>query len=90
MFSLTIIFGASLLLIPFIGGEFMPHLDEGALWVRATMPYTISYEEAAKIAPQIRDLFAKYPQVTEVGSELGRPTTAPTPPAFSIANFTLA
>ena len=39
------------LLIPFIGGEFMPHLDEGALWVRATMPYTISYEEAASIAP---------------------------------------
>ena len=33
----------------------MPHLDEGALWVRATMPYTISFEEAAKIAPQIRD-----------------------------------
>src|SRR5271167_2539852 len=48
----SLIFGATLLLIPFIGGEFMPHLDEGALWVRATMPYTISYEEAAKVAPQ--------------------------------------
>ncbi|MGA8579925.1 MAG: efflux RND transporter permease subunit, partial [Bryobacteraceae bacterium] len=46
------IFGASLLLIPFIGGEFMPHLDEGALWVRATTPYTISFEEAAKLSPQ--------------------------------------
>ena len=32
-----------------IGAEFMPHLDEGALWVRATMPYTISFDEAAKI-----------------------------------------
>src|ERR1700734_1125452 len=41
----SLIFGATLLLIPFIGGEFMPHLDEGALWVRATMPYTISFEE---------------------------------------------
>src|ERR1700729_3283574 len=50
MLVATLIFAASLLLIPFIGGEFMPHLDEGALWVRATMPYTISYEEAAKIA----------------------------------------
>ena len=48
----TLIFGATLLLVPFIGGEFMPHLDEGALWVRATMPYTISFEEASKIAPQ--------------------------------------
>jgi multidrug efflux pump subunit AcrB len=44
----TLIFGASLLLVPFIGGEFMPHLDEGALWVRATMPYTISFEEASQ------------------------------------------
>jgi heavy metal efflux system protein len=42
MAAAAVIFGASLLLVPFIGGEFMPHLDEGALWVRATMPYTIS------------------------------------------------
>ena len=44
--------GGSLLLIPRIGAEFMPQLDEGALWVRATMPYTISFDESAKIAPQ--------------------------------------
>ena len=67
------IFGATMLLIPFIGGEFMPHLDEGALWVRATMPYTISYEEAAKFSPQVRNILMKYPMVTDVGSELGRP-----------------
>jgi cobalt-zinc-cadmium resistance protein CzcA len=67
------IFGATLLLIPFIGGEFMPHLDEGALWVRATMPYTISYEEAAKFSPQVRNILMNYPMVTDVGSELGRP-----------------
>ena len=71
--SPTAIFGASLLLVPVIGGEFMPHLDEGALWVRATMPYTISFEEASKFAPQIRNLLMSYPQVTVVGSELGRP-----------------
>ncbi len=46
--------------------QFMPHLDEGAVWVRATMPYTISYEGAAKIATQIRTIFAKSPMVTEV------------------------
>jgi heavy metal efflux system protein len=52
------VFGSSLLLIPLIGGEFMPHLDEGALWVRATTPYTISFEEASKLSPQIRDILA--------------------------------
>ncbi|MGH9528564.1 MAG: efflux RND transporter permease subunit [Terriglobales bacterium] len=69
----TLIFAASLCLVPFIGGEFMPHLDEGALWVRATMPYTISFDEASKIAPQIRAILMSYPQITVVASELGRP-----------------
>jgi heavy metal efflux system protein len=66
-------FAASLLLAPFIGGEFMPQLDEGALWVRATMPYTISFDESAKITPQIRDVLKSFPEVTTVASELGRP-----------------
>ncbi len=67
------IFGASLLLIPLIGAEFMPHLDEGALWMRATAPYTISFEEASKLSPQIRDILRSFPQVTTVANELGRP-----------------
>jgi cobalt-zinc-cadmium resistance protein CzcA len=67
------IFCASLLLIPFIGGEFMPHLDEGALWVRATTPYTISFDEATKLSPQIRNILMSFPQVTTVANELGRP-----------------
>jgi cobalt-zinc-cadmium resistance protein CzcA len=69
----TVVLVISLLLIPFVGAEFMPQLDEGALWVRATMPYTISYDESAKITPQIRDVLKSFPQVTTVASELGRP-----------------
>src|SRR6202521_1164636 len=87
MFVATIIFGISLLFVPFIGGEFMPHLDEGALWVRATMPYTISFEEASNIAPQIRDILLSYPQVTEVGSELGRPDDGTDPTGFFNCEF---
>jgi len=67
------IFAASLLLIPLIGAEFMPHLDEGALWMRATAPYTISFEEATKLSPQIRNILRSFPQVTTVANELGRP-----------------
>jgi cobalt-zinc-cadmium resistance protein CzcA len=63
----------SLLLIPRIGAEFMPQLDEGALWVRATMPYTISFDESAKISPRIREILRSFPEVTTVASELGRP-----------------
>jgi cobalt-zinc-cadmium resistance protein CzcA len=67
------VFAASLLLIPLIGAEFMPHLDEGALWMRATAPYTISFDEASKLSPQIRDILRTFPQVTTVANELGRP-----------------
>ncbi len=81
------IFGATLLLVPFIGGEFMPHLDEGALWVRATLPYTISYEEASKFAPQVRKILMAYPQVTEVASELGRPDDGTDPTGFFNCEF---
>src|SRR6267154_2807705 len=87
MLTATLIFGATLLLVPFIGGEFMPHLDEGALWVRATMPYTISFEEASQIAPQIRDILMSYPQVTVVGSELGRPDDGTDPTGFFNCEF---
>src|SRR5580700_3777500 len=83
----TLIFVSTLLLVPFIGGEFLPHLDEGALWVRATMPYTISFEDAARFAPQVRDLLSKYPMVTVVGSELGRPDDGTDPTGFFNCEF---
>jgi cobalt-zinc-cadmium resistance protein CzcA len=72
-FASAILLAGSLLLIPRIGAEFMPQLDEGALWVRATMPYTISYDESAKITPQIRQVLKSFPEVTTVASELARP-----------------
>jgi cobalt-zinc-cadmium resistance protein CzcA len=77
-----LVFGSSLLLIPFIGGEFMPHLDEGALWVRATTPYTISFDEASKLSPQIRNILMSFPQVTTVANELGRPDDGTDPTGF--------
>jgi cobalt-zinc-cadmium resistance protein CzcA len=78
----SLIFAASLLLVPFIGGEFMPHLDEGALWVRATMPYTVSFDTASQLSPQVRNILLKYPMVTDVGSELGRPDDGTDPTGF--------
>ena len=87
LLAAALIFGSTLLLVPFIGGEFMPHLDEGALWVRATMPYTISFEEASRFAPQVRGILMSYPQVTQVGSELGRPDDGTDPTGFFNCEF---
>ncbi len=83
----TALFGASLIMVPFIGAEFMPHLDEGALWVRATMPYTISFDESAKIVPQIREIIRSFPQVTVVASEHGRPDDGTDATGFFNAEF---
>jgi len=69
----VILLVAALVMMRGIGAEFMPHLDEGALWVRATMPYTISFQKAAKISPQIRKVLRSFPMVTTVTSELARP-----------------
>jgi cobalt-zinc-cadmium resistance protein CzcA len=63
----------ALLMTRGIGAEFMPTLDEGALWVRATMPYTVSFQKAAEISPQICQVLRSFPVVTTVTSELGRP-----------------
>ena len=86
----VVLLAASLLLIPRIGAEFMPHLDEGALWVRATMPYTISFDEAAKIAPRVRDILHAFPEVTTVASELGRPDDGTDPTGFFNVEFYVA
>ncbi|OOG57764.1 metal transporter [Rhodanobacter sp. B05] len=69
----ALLLALALLMMRGIGAEFMPHLDEGSLWVRATMPYTISFKEASKISPQIREILRSFPVVTTVTSELGRP-----------------
>jgi cobalt-zinc-cadmium resistance protein CzcA len=86
----ALLLGASLLLVPGIGAEFMPHLDEGALWVRATMPYTISFDESAKITPQIRKILRSFPEVTTVASELGRPDDGTDATGFFNVEFYVA
>ncbi len=65
----------------------MPHLDEGALWVRATMPYTISFDESAKLTPKVREILKSFPEVTTVASELGRPDDGTDPTGFFNVEF---
>ncbi len=57
------------------------------LWVRATMPSTISFDESAKIAPQVREILHSFPEVTLVSSELGRPDDGTDPTGFFNVEF---
>ena len=55
------------------GGEFMPPLEEGNLWIRATLPQDISFDSAAKMANVLRGVIAESPEVTQTVSQMGRP-----------------
>src|SRR5262249_9878597 len=61
------------LLIPRLGGEFLPHLEEGNLWIRATGPPTISLEAAMPTVARIRQILRSRPEVVTVVSQHGRP-----------------
>jgi len=64
---------AGILCFVFVGGEFMPPLEEGNLWIRATLPQDISFDTAAAMANQLRAVIAESPEVTQTVSQMGRP-----------------
>jgi cobalt-zinc-cadmium resistance protein CzcA len=56
-----------------IGAEFLPHLDEGAIWARGTLANSTSLSEGEKFTTNARYVLASFPEVTTVVSEVGRP-----------------
>ena len=58
---------------PLIGSEFLPHLDEGALWVRGTLAPSTGPEEGIRLANHARIVLCSFPEATECTSQVGRP-----------------
>ena len=56
-----------------IGSEFLPHLDEGSLWVRGTLAPSTGPDEGVRLANQARILLCSFPEATECTSQVGRP-----------------
>ena len=56
-----------------VGSEFLPHLDEGAIWVRGTLAPSTGPSESLAVANRTRVLLSSFPEVTEVVSQIGRP-----------------
>jgi len=56
-----------------IGSEFLPHLDEGALWVRGTLAPSTGPTEGTRLSDQTRILLCSFPEVTQCTSQVGRP-----------------
>jgi cobalt-zinc-cadmium resistance protein CzcA len=62
-----------LMLSGVIGSEFLPHLDEGAIWVRGTLAPSTGPTEGTRIMNQARVVLGSFPEVTQVVSQVGRP-----------------
>ena len=89
---LTLAIGAGLLglmavLLPRLGTEFLPKLDEGNLWIRATMPPTISLDAGRPKVSRIRAVLKEFPEVITVVSQHGRPDDGTDPTGFFNAEF---
>jgi cobalt-zinc-cadmium resistance protein CzcA len=57
----------------FLGTEFLPELDEGAIYIRATCPLSVSLDDSRDIANKMRTLIRQFPEVKQVMSQTGRP-----------------
>jgi cobalt-zinc-cadmium resistance protein CzcA len=71
--ALTLVGSVYLVISDHIGSEFLPHLDEGAIWVRGTLAQSSGPTEGARVTNQVRVLLASFPEVTQVVSQVGRP-----------------
>jgi cobalt-zinc-cadmium resistance protein CzcA len=56
-----------------IGSEFLPHLDEGALWVRGTLAPSVGPTQSARVAERAREVLCSFPEVPRVVNQIGRP-----------------
>ena len=65
--------GTFFLIAPRLGSEFLPHLEEGNFWIRASMPITLSLQDGEAASRKMREILLRHPEVLTVVSQHGRP-----------------
>ena len=86
LISVTILI-VSLLIGGTLGTEFLPQLNEGSIYVRASMPQSVAFSEANEASSKMRKIFEKYPEVRGVISQNGRPNDGTDPTGFFNVEF---
>jgi cobalt-zinc-cadmium resistance protein CzcA len=71
--ALAVVAAAGLMVSGVVGSEFLPHLDEGAVWVRGTLAPSTGPSEGIRVADRARLILASFPEATVVTSQVGRP-----------------
>jgi len=70
-------------LLPFLGSEFLPALEEGNYWIRAAMPQTMSLDAGTEATRRMRDILLRHPEIITVVSQHGRPDNGSDASPFS-------
>lgn len=83
----TVLLGVSLFLFRYTGSEFLPHLNEGSIYVRATMPMSISLEEGYHFTKKFRKDLSTFKEVKGIISQTGRPNDGTDPTGYFNAEF---
>jgi cobalt-zinc-cadmium resistance protein CzcA len=78
---------AALALVPRLGTEFLPELNEGAIWVNVFLPTSVSVTEAQELNRRIREAIRRSPEVASVTSKAGRPEDGTDPKLINMAEF---
>jgi len=78
---------ASLALVPRLGTEFLPELNEGSIWINVMLPPGISVTEASRQLARIRTVLRRFPEVQSVMSKAGRPEDGTDPKMINMAEF---
>jgi cobalt-zinc-cadmium resistance protein CzcA len=89
LIAISIAAVAVLSLFPRLGGEFLPKLEEGNIWLTATMPLTISLDHGAAIVNRVRRDLNAFPEVDTVVSQLGRPDDGTETTGFFSCEFSV-
>ncbi len=71
----------------FLGSEFLPQLNEGAMYIRANLPLSTSLEEAVRLTQGMRETLRSFPEVKQVMSQTGRPNDGTDPTGFYNVEF---
>ena len=78
---------ASLIVGTRLGTEFLPQLNEGSIYVRASMPQSINFSQANQYSENMRKIFQKFPEVKGIISQNGRPNDGTDPTGFFNVEF---
>ena len=87
LISAMLALAASLALVPRLGTEFLPELNEGSIWVNVFLPTSVSVTEAQELNRRIRDAIRKSPEVASVTSKTGRPEDGTDPKLINMSEF---